>query len=121
MFLRKSHGPDGIPPLLLKENTDLLPSIVNYLQNCPYREGGLPQDWKEADIVGIPKQKYIQDVCKQCQLRPISLTLVLSKLAEDFVVDNYLKPAAMENIDKRQFGTVHKSCATHALISMLHA
>ena len=69
--------------------------------------------------MAIPKQKPIQDV--NIHLRPISLTPVLSKLAEDFVVDIYLKPAVMEKIDKRQLGTVAKSCTTHAHISMLHA
>ena len=79
----------------------------------------LKRTWKEADIVAIPKQKPIQDVNNH--LRPISFTPVLSKLAEEFVVNIYLKPAVMEKIDKRQFGTVTKSCTTHALITMLHA
>ena len=110
----KAHGPDGIPSWLLKENTDLLAGPVTDILNCSYREGGLPQAWKEADIVAIPKSIYNH-------LRPISLTPVLSKLTEDFVVDIYLKPAVMDKIDKRQFGNVPKSCTTHALISMLHA
>ena len=69
--------------------------------------------------MAIPKQKPIQDV--KNNLRPIFLTPVLSNLAEDFVVDIYLKPAVMEKIDKRQLVIVPKSCTTHALISMLHA
>ena len=32
-----------------------------------------------------------------------------------------MKPAVIEKIDKRQFGTVPKSCTRHELISMLHA
>ena len=74
--------------------------------------------WKEADVVAIPKEKSIQDINNH--LRPISLTPILYKLAENFVVNRFLKPAVMERIDKRQFGTVPKSCTTHALISMLH-
>ena len=104
---------------MLKENANLSAGPVTDILNCSYREDGLPQAWKEADIVAIPKQKPIQDV--NIHLRPISLTPVLSKLAEDFVVDIYLIPAVMEKIDKRQFETVPKSCTTHALISMLHA
>ncbi|CAB4012357.1 Hypothetical predicted protein, partial [Paramuricea clavata] len=87
---KKAVGPDDIPPWLLKENADLLAG----------------------------SEKSIQDINNH--LRPISLTPILSKLAEDFVVNRYLKPAVMERIDKRQFGTVPKSCTTHALISMLH-
>ena len=54
-------------------------------------------------------------------LRPISLTPVLSKLAEDFVVDRYVKPAVLAKVDPRQFGTVPGSSTTEALISMTHA
>jgi hypothetical protein len=32
----------------------------------------------------------------------------------------YVKPAVMELIDSKQFGTVTDSCTTYALISMLH-
>jgi hypothetical protein len=32
----------------------------------------------------------------------------------------YVKPAVMELIDSKQFGTVPDSCTTYALISMLH-
>ena len=80
----KAHGPDGIPTWLLKENADLLVDPITDILNCSYREGHLPQSWKEADIVPIPKQKPIQDVNKHA-LRPISLTPVSLKLAEDFV------------------------------------
>ena len=53
-------------------------------------------------------------------LRPISLTLVLSKLAEDFVVDLYVKPAMLAKVDPRQFGTVPGSNTSEALVSMIH-
>ena len=47
----------------------------------------LPSMWKLADVTPIPKRKPVKDVKKD--LRPISLTPCLSKLAEDFVVTNY--------------------------------
>ena len=86
--------------------------------NCSYRECTLPPVWKKADVVPIPKEKPIQDINRQ--LRPISLTPILSKLAEELVVMIYVKPAVMELIDSKQFGTVPDSCTTYALISMLH-
>ena len=73
--------------------------------------------WKKADVVAIPKQKPVKDINNY--LCPISLTLIISKLAEDFVVNNYLKPAVMESVDDKQFGTVPNSSTTYALISML--
>ena len=53
-------------------------------------------------------------------LRPISLTLVLSKLAEDFVVDLYVKPAMLAKVDPRQFGTVPGSNTSEAMASIIH-
>ena len=54
-------------------------------------------------------------------LRPISLTPILSKMSEAYVVDTCVKPAVLERIDPKQFGAVPKSSTTHALISMLHS
>ena len=65
-------------------------------------------------------------LCKSCKrgkvAPPIYLsTPVLSKLAEDFVVDRYVKPAVLAKVDPRQFGTVPGSSTTEALVSMIHA
>ena len=56
-------------------------------------------------------------------LRPISLTPILTKISEDYMVDTYayVKPAVLERIDPQQFGAVPKSSTTHALITMLHS
>ena len=54
-------------------------------------------------------------------LRPISLTPILSKLAEDFFVERHLKPAVLARIVKMEFGSVPNSSTKHALISMLYS
>ena len=56
----KVQGPDGIPAWLLKENADLFAEPVRDILNYSYREGHLPQSWKEADIIPVPKQKPIK-------------------------------------------------------------
>ena len=85
---RKASGPDGVPSWLLKENADLLTPTITDILNSSFAECRLPPSWKSADIVPIPKQKPIRDVNKH--LRPISLTPVLSKVAEKFVVEEHL-------------------------------
>ena len=115
----KAHGPDSIPGWVLKENADLLAEPIADNLNSSYREGRLPSSWKEADVVPVPKQRHVQDINKH--LRPISLTPILSKIAEEYVVDTYVKPAVLSKIDPQQFGTVPKSSITHALISMIHS
>ena len=86
--------------------------------NCSYFEACLPPSWKEADVVPVPKQKPIKDVNKH--LHPISLTPILSKVAEEFVVEMYVKPVLMRKIGDNQFRSVPRSSTMQALISMLH-
>ena len=54
-------------------------------------------------------------------IRPISLTPILSKKSEEYVVDTYVKPALLKRIDPQQFGAVPNSSTTHTLISMLNS
>lgn len=110
---RKASGPDGIPAWLLKENADLL-SDTSDIINSSFAERRLPPSWKSADTVPIPKQKPIKDVNKH--LRPISLTSILSKVAEEFFVAEYLRPSILKTIGDNQFGAIPKSSTTHALI-----
>ena len=116
--LRVPSGAPYIPAWLLKENADLFAEPVRDILNYSYREGHLPQSWKEADIIPVPKQKPIKDINKH--LRPISLTPIISKVAEEYVVESCVKPAVLKRIDSNQSGTIPNSSTTHALISMLH-
>ena len=114
----KAQGPDGLPAWLLKENADLLAEPIAEIINSSFRESRLPPSWKEADIVPVPKQRIVKDVSKH--LRPISLTPILSKVAEEFIIQEYVKPAVLIKIKSTQFGSIPKSSTTQALISMIH-
>ena len=114
----KASGPDGIPSWVLKENADLLAAPVADILNSSFLERRLPTSWKKADITPLPKTSLVSDVNKH--LTPISLTPILSKVGEEFVVDGYIKPAVLAKIDQNQYGTVPNSSTVHALISMLH-
>ena len=94
----KAQGPDSIPGWLLKENVDLLtpPPPIMDIMNISFWEDWVPLSWKGADIIPVPKQRLIQDINKH--LCPISLTPILSKIAEDHVVHDrlqYSKPHLM--------------------------
>ena len=52
----KATGPDGIPAWLLKKN---LAAPISEILISSYQEAGLPQSWKCADIVPIPKHKPV--------------------------------------------------------------
>ena len=81
-------------------------------------EQKLPSVWKLADITPLPNVKQVSDPKKE--LRPISLTLALSKNAEDFVVLDYIKSALEDVDDPNQFGNISGSSTVLALISMVH-
>ena len=49
-------------------------------------------------------------------LRPISLTASISKVAEEFIVVDYIKPAVLKVIDSNQYGVIPQI----ALIGMIH-
>ena len=115
---KKASGPDKIPNWFLKEYSYLLAFPVKEILNCSFREQRLPAIWKMADVSPLPKKKPVENLKKD--LRPISLTPCVAKLAEGFVVDYYIKPAVLEVIDKSQYGAIPKSSTTMALISMLH-
>jgi hypothetical protein len=74
-------------------NTVLAYQITSIL-NRSFTEQKLPHSWKLADIVPIPKQQLIEDISKH--LPPISLTLSISKLAEEFVVTAHVGPAVQK-------------------------
>ena len=73
---------------------------------------------EDGDVSPIPKQKPVQDISKH--LKPISLTPVISKLAEEFVVDRFIKSAILQIVDSHQYGVVPKSSTTQTLIGLVH-
>ena len=67
------------------------------IDNKSYREGGLPQSWKHADVVPIPKREPVRDVNRH--FRPISLSTIVSKVVEGYFVDNFIKPPVVTKVD----------------------
>lgn len=114
----KSPGPDNIPNWLLKEYAELLADPITDILNASFKEQKVPITRRTANITPIPKVKLVTNL--KNELRPISLTPCLSKMAEDLIVKDYIKPAVLKIIDPRQFGTVPGSFTATALISMFH-
>jgi len=98
----KAGGPDGIPNWILREYAEFLAYPISVILSASFKEQRLPSIWKLADVTPLPKQKPVKEIKKD--LRPISLTPCISKLAEDFVVTEYVKPAVLCMLDPSQFG-----------------
>ena len=58
---------------------------------------------KMADVTPVPKQNPVRDINKD--FRPISLTPLISKLVEEVVIDQFIKPAILKVVDPNQFGS----------------
>ena len=114
----KASGPDKIPNWFLKEYSYVIALPIMKILNLSFYEQSIPTAWKMADVVPLQKKKRVNVLEKD--LRPISLTPCVSKVAEEFIVDDYVKPAVLEMIDKTQYGSIPYSSTTMALINMLH-
>ncbi|PFX21555.1 hypothetical protein AWC38_SpisGene13950 [Stylophora pistillata] len=103
----KAGGPDGIPSWVIKEYAESLAYPVSTILNASFKGQKLPRSWKCADVTPLPKSKPINDIKKD--LRPISLTPSISKVAEDFIVTQHLKPAVLSQLDPAKFDVIPKS------------
>ena len=86
--------------------------------NSSLAEKQLPNIWKCANVTLIPKNSSITNVNND--LRPISLTPTVSKIAEDYVVNEHIKPAVLRHIGHNQYGCIPNSSTTHALVNLVH-
>ena len=74
---------------------------ITEIPNASYAEQRLLTIWKMADVTPLPKNKpLVVDIKKE--FRPISLTPCISKVAEEFVVDGFVKPAVMNILHDNQ-------------------
>ena len=113
----KASGPDNLPTWILKEFAMELSSPVALIFNASIQERSVPNVWKLADVIPIPKTNPVKEIEKD--LRPISLTAVLSKTMERFVV-KWIMSQIRQLIDLNQFGSLPGLSTTHALLSLVH-
>ena len=111
---KKSAGPDGLPGKLLKEFACEFSTPVADILNASFAESYVPQIWKDATIVPIPKEMP----ATSAKLRPISLTALLAKVSESFV-SRWIVDDISSSIDRNQYGSIKGSSTTHCMIELL--
>ena len=114
---RKSCGPDEIPNWALKNFVPILCRPVCTIFNSSISQGHVPSLWKCANVLPLGKGPQPRSI--DSDLRPISLTAVLSKVLEGFIFD-WLAAVVMPHIDPFQFGCVKNTSTTHALVHLIH-
>jgi hypothetical protein len=85
---------------------------VAQIFNSSIRETLVPDLWKEAEEIPIPKKNAIKEA--ENDLRPISFIPILSKTMKHFVA-NWLMAQINHLIDQRQFGALRGRSTAHAL------
>ena len=85
--IRKAAGSDGLPPRLLVAGAEVFAPIVTHLIALSIETRRIPQQWKIANVVPIPKKKSptVKD------LRPISLLPIFAKICEKLVLSSVKK------------------------------
>ena len=114
---KKAIGPDGLPNWVLKDCAHIISPAITCIFNSCIREGHIPTDWKSAIISPVPKVSPPRHLQKD--LRPISLTPLISKHLERFIF-NWILESIEDKIDQNQFGALKGSSTTHALVNMVH-
>ena len=102
---------------LLRNLADVLAAPVCALINSSIRQRVVPKQWKIARIAPLPKRVPVSDI--ETDIRPISVTCPVSKVAEYFmsrVFDEHFD----ELTDDCQFGSVSGRSTTLALVKFAH-
>ena len=114
---KTAAGPDEIPYWIFNKCSFEISAVVTYMINKSLRDGKPPNSWKHAVITPIPKVAKPQTVN---ELRPISVTSILSRLTERLIVRHYLIPAFPPGYLDDQFAFRPTGSTTAALAYTLH-
>ena len=85
-----SPGIDDIPSWFFKKCSVEIAEIIAYIINKTIETGEIPDNWKIAVVTPVQK---VQNPKSLLDYRPISVTPILSRIAEKLIVSHYLKPA----------------------------
>ena len=112
-----------IPYWAFKHCAIELSTIVTHLFNVSIRLGKMPSRWKQAIVTPVPKVRQIAEFTGLSDLRPISVTPILSRVLEKLIVRTYLWPALERDADliNDQFAYRPTGSITSLLIKMLHS
>jgi hypothetical protein len=98
----KAAGPDGIPPIVLRNCALSLAVPLSKLFHLSLSTGRCPSMWKVANVQPVPKKGSLSD---PSNYRPIALTSILSKVMERIINQRLVAYLEGNNlISDRQYG-----------------
>jgi hypothetical protein len=115
-----AQGPDGLPAWFLRLSAPVIAQPLSWLYNQSIALGLVPTQWKEACITPVPK---IKQPLVSSDYRPISVTSILSRCLERFIVKQYFYPvfssSEYAHLFNDQFAFRLTGSTTAALASLL--
>jgi hypothetical protein len=112
-----SPGVDGLPAWLFRQCSFELATIVARIFTFSFQTGQVPSKWLLAAVTPIPKvsqPKQLND------FRPISVTPLLSRIAEKLIVTRWLRPAIPSEAIRDQFAFKPTGSTTCAIVYCMH-
>ena len=114
----KSMGPDNCHPRLMKETADSIKEPLQMIFNKTFKEGTLPEVWKDAHVTALYKNKGEKSDTNN--YRPVSLTSVPCRLCEKTVRDVIMKHMTDNNLfSDSQYGFRNKRSCVLQLLEVL--
>ncbi|GAB0201721.1 mitochondrial enolase superfamily member 1 [Grus japonensis] len=101
----KSMGPQGIHPRVLRELAEELAKPLSIIYQQSWLTGEVPDDWRLLNVTSIYKKGWKED---PGNYRPVSLTSVLGKVTEQFILGVRSPTCAGQPGDQAQPARVHE-------------
>jgi len=114
---KTSAGSDNLPAWVFRSCSFELASIVAHILNCSFRTSVIPSSLMTAIVT--PVAKVLQPTV-MADYRPISVTSILSRLAEKVVINTWLRPALSPSLFLDQYAFKLTGSCTAALVHFTH-
>ena len=114
---RTSQGSDPFPYWLFKHCATQLTPIIAHLFNLTLATSVIPSSWKHCIVTPLPKVNPPQSLN---DLRPISVTPILSRIFERLFVKLHFFPSIPTNFISDQFAFRPTGSTTACLASIFH-
>jgi len=112
-----SPGADLIPAWVFRQCSYELAYPVMKLFNMSFAEGQVPTEWRSANVTPVPKVSKPSAIT---DFRPVSVTPLLSRLAERMIIKQYLEPAVGSEMLDDQYAFRPTGSTAAALACLMH-
>ncbi|KAK4826568.1 LOW QUALITY PROTEIN: hypothetical protein QYF61_010203 [Mycteria americana] len=109
---RRSMGPDGVHPRVLRELAEMLTEPLLILCQQSWLTGEVPVDWRLANVMPIYKKGWKED---PGNCRPVSLISVLGKVMEQIILSAITRHMQDNQVIRPTWVMKGRSCLTNLI------